>query len=95
MGIENAQSAVVVDLSPQVWISVPAGLLFSNEAETIADNHESVRMLERLGFQREGTRRSYSWEDDGTFHAGAIYGLLRDEFNDTTTYQQELIPLHE
>ncbi|MEZ4560284.1 MAG: hypothetical protein R2851_25895 [Caldilineaceae bacterium] len=52
-------------------------------------------MLERLGFQREGTRRSYSWEDDGTFHAGAIYGLLRDEFNDTTTYQQELIPLHE
>ena len=65
------------------------------EAETIADNHESVRMLERLGFQREGTRRSYSWEDDGTFHAGAIYGVLRDEFNDTITYQQELIPLHE
>lgn len=65
------------------------------EAQTIADNHESVRLLERLGFQLEGTRRSYSWEDDGTFHAGAIYGLLRNEFNNTTTYQEELIPFHE
>lgn len=60
------------------------------EAQTIADNHESVRLLKRLGFQREGTRRSYSWGDDSTFHAGAIYGLLRDEFNDTTIYQEEL-----
>ncbi|WP_152365325.1 GNAT family N-acetyltransferase [Microlunatus speluncae] len=49
------------------------------EAQTIADNHESVRLLGRLGFQRDGLRRSYSWEDDGTFHDGAIYGLLRDE----------------
>ena len=38
------------------------------EAYTIADNHRSVRLLERLGFIREGTRRSASWEDDGTFH---------------------------
>ena len=59
-------------------------------AQTIADNHESVRLLARLGFQREGTRRSYSWEDDGTFHAGAIYGLLRDEFENATIYQEEL-----
>jgi ribosomal-protein-alanine N-acetyltransferase len=50
------------------------------EAHTIADNHESVRMLERLGFEREGTRRRYSWEDDGAFHDGTIYGLLRDEW---------------
>lgn len=49
-------------------------------ANTIADNHESVRMLERLGFQREGTRRESSWEDDGTFHDSAMYGLLRREF---------------
>jgi ribosomal-protein-alanine N-acetyltransferase len=49
-------------------------------AGTIADNQESVRMLERLGFTREGTRRKHSWEDDGTFHDSAMYGLLRDEF---------------
>ena len=65
------------------------------EAQTIADNHESVRLLARLGFRQEGTRRSYSWEDDGAFHAGAIYGLLRDEFTDTTDYQQELTSSYE
>ena len=49
-------------------------------ARTIADNHESVRLLERLGFQHEGTFRQHSWEDDGTFHDSAMYGLLREEF---------------
>ena len=49
-------------------------------AGTIADNHESVRLLERLGFTREGTRRESSWEDDGTFHDSAMYGLLRREW---------------
>ena len=48
-------------------------------AGTIADNHESVRLLERVGFQREGTRRQFSWEDDGTFHDSAMYGILRHE----------------
>ncbi|MEQ4206886.1 GNAT family protein [Actinopolymorpha sp. B9G3] len=50
------------------------------EAETIADNHESVRLLKRLGFQREGIRRAYSLEEDGTFHDGAIYGLLAHDY---------------
>lgn len=49
-------------------------------ARTIADNHESVRLLERLGFQREGTQRKHSWEEDGTFHDSAIYGILAHEF---------------
>lgn len=49
-------------------------------AQTIADNHESVRLLERLGFRREGTFRNHSWEDDGTFHDSAMYGLLQEEF---------------
>jgi ribosomal-protein-alanine N-acetyltransferase len=48
------------------------------EAQTIADNEPSTRLLGRLGFVLEGTRRSYSWEEDGTFHDGAIYGLLRN-----------------
>lgn len=51
-------------------------------AGTIADNQESVRLLERLGFVREGTKRGLSWEDDGTFHDGAMYSLLQHEWND-------------
>ena len=50
------------------------------EALTIADNHASVRLLERLGFVREGNRRAYSWEEDGTFHDSAVYGLLSNEW---------------
>ena len=49
-------------------------------AGTIADNHASVRLLESNGFTREGTQRKHSWEDDGTFHDSAIYGLLANEF---------------
>ena len=49
-------------------------------ASTIADNHESVRMLEKIGFIREGTKRESPWEDDGTFHDSAMYGLLRREY---------------
>ena len=49
-------------------------------AGTIADNHESVRLLERVGFHRDGTRRKFSWEDDGTFHDSAMYSMLKDEF---------------
>lgn len=49
-------------------------------AGTIADNHESVRLLENAGFHRDGIRRKWSWEDDGTFHDGALYSLLQDEF---------------
>ncbi|QGN32830.1 GNAT family N-acetyltransferase [Microlunatus sp. Gsoil 973] len=50
------------------------------EAQTIADNHASVRLLRRLGFQREGLRRAYSMEEDGSYHDGAIYGLLRTNY---------------
>jgi [ribosomal protein S5]-alanine N-acetyltransferase len=50
-------------------------------AGTIADNHESVRLLERVGFTREGTQRQHSLEDDGCFHDSTIYGLLREEWN--------------
>lgn len=49
------------------------------QAHTIADNHRSVRLLERLGFRREGTLREYSLEDDLTFHDSAVYGLLRTD----------------
>jgi ribosomal-protein-alanine N-acetyltransferase len=51
------------------------------EAATIVDNTRSVRLLERLGFRREGVRREYSLEEDGAYHDSAIYGLLRREFS--------------
>src|SRR5262249_53665307 len=50
------------------------------EASTISDNIRSVRLLERLGFRREGVRRERSLEDDGRHHDSVLYGLLRDEF---------------
>ena len=50
------------------------------EVETIEDNHESRRMLEKLGFILEGIRREYSLEDDGDYHGSAMYGLLRSEY---------------
>ncbi|MGB3716891.1 MAG: GNAT family N-acetyltransferase [Candidatus Promineifilaceae bacterium] len=53
------------------------------EAETIEDNHESRRMLEKLEFTCEGIRRGYSLEDDGEYHGSAMYGLLRSEYNPT------------
>jgi len=49
-------------------------------AETIEDNLESRRMLEKLGFVLEGIRRGYSLEDDGKYHGSVMYGLLRNEF---------------
>lgn len=55
------------------------------EAETIADNHESVRLLTKHGFQLEGVRREYSLEDDGTFHGSAIYGLLEREYRERSS----------
>jgi [ribosomal protein S5]-alanine N-acetyltransferase len=56
-------------------------LLHRIEAETIADHTASVRLLEKLGFQREGVRREFSLEDDGVYHDDAIYGLLRREYS--------------
>lgn len=51
------------------------------DADTIEDNHESRRLLEKLGFTCEGIRREYSLEDDGKYHGSTINGLLRSEYN--------------
>jgi RimJ/RimL family protein N-acetyltransferase len=50
------------------------------EADTLAVNSASIRLLERLGFQHEGTRREYILEADGLYYDSAIYGLLRREY---------------
>lgn len=51
------------------------------DAETIVDNAPSVRVLEKLGFRREGVRKAYSLEDDGLYHDDAIYARLRTEYD--------------
>ncbi|MEU7870800.1 GNAT family N-acetyltransferase [Dactylosporangium sp. NPDC049140] len=50
------------------------------QAQTIAINHRSVRLLTSLGFTHEGTLRQYSREDDGAFRDSALFGLLRSEW---------------
>ena len=54
------------------------------ETVTIADNFASVRLLERFGFRREGTRREYSLEHDGIYHDSAVYGLLQSEYAESS-----------
>jgi ribosomal-protein-alanine N-acetyltransferase len=60
------------------------------EAETIEDNLESRRLLDKLGFVCEGIRRGYSLEDDGNYHGSAVYGLLRTEFRSEERYSVSL-----
>lgn len=49
-------------------------------ANTDARNHSSSRLLDKLGFTREGTLRSGGVTAKGELVDGAIYGLLRSEW---------------
>ena len=51
------------------------------EAHTLAVNAESIRLLEKLGFQRDALRREYIWELDGSYYDSTIYGLLRRDYH--------------
>jgi [ribosomal protein S5]-alanine N-acetyltransferase len=56
------------------------GQLTRVAANTDARNHSSSRLLEKLGFSREGTLRSGGVTAKGELVDGAIYGLLRSEW---------------
>jgi ribosomal-protein-alanine N-acetyltransferase len=49
------------------------------EADVGAGNAASIKLLEALGFQHEGTQRDYYYEEE-EFHDLQIYGLLRREW---------------
>lgn len=50
------------------------------EAEVMVDNHQSSRLLEKMGFKREGILRQRGrWK--GTFHDLSLYSLLRNELS--------------
>jgi ribosomal-protein-alanine N-acetyltransferase len=51
------------------------------QASTVVQNTRSVQLLHRLGFQREGTRRQLSLEDDGSYSDSAMFGLLKAEWS--------------
>jgi aminoglycoside 6'-N-acetyltransferase len=48
-------------------------------AECDARNHRSARLLERLGFEREGLRPQYTWLK-GQWTDDLLFGLLADNF---------------
>jgi ribosomal-protein-alanine N-acetyltransferase len=49
------------------------------EADVGAGNSASIKLLQALGFQHEGTQREYYYEE-GEFHDLHTYGLLRREW---------------
>jgi ribosomal-protein-alanine N-acetyltransferase len=49
------------------------------EAYTMVENLRSARLLERLGFTREGVCRAYVVEDDEATYDSAVYGLLASD----------------
>lgn len=49
------------------------------EADTDPQNLAAIKLLERLGFQREGVLRQ-RWITNGRKSDAALYGLLRDEW---------------
>ena len=51
------------------------------EIWTSAANERSLRLAERLGFTRDGTLRKRILEDDGQFHDGTVWGLLRGDWD--------------
>ena len=53
------------------------------EADTDVRNEGSIRILERLGFQREGHLRE-RWEVAGELQDSYLYGLLRREWRSTS-----------
>ncbi|GAA1667984.1 GNAT family protein [Kribbella yunnanensis] len=50
-------------------------------AECDARNTSSARLLERVGFQREGLRRSHTWIK-GEWTDDLLFGLLRSDYLD-------------
>lgn len=50
------------------------------EAEVYAYNHKSLRLLDKLGFQREGLKRSAHYEE-GTYHDVICFGLLKSDWD--------------
>lgn len=58
------------------------------EADVDPRNAASVRLVEHLGFRREGLLRA-RWHVAGEVQDSALYGLLRDEFSMKETFKSD------
>ena len=90
VSVENRACEMGAAINRQYWdrgITTDAGELVLEyafkvldleriQADVLASNIGSIRVLEKLGFQREGTLRGYRIID-GERRDGHIYGLLR------------------
>jgi ribosomal-protein-alanine N-acetyltransferase len=74
MGLTGEAVQAVLDAAFSAYVQ-----LARVAAHTDARNHRSIRLLEKLGFVREGTLRSGGVTAQGELVDGAIYGLLRSE----------------
>jgi ribosomal-protein-alanine N-acetyltransferase len=61
---------------------LPCGALHRIQADTIPGNIASEKVLLKLGFKEEGTRRECAYVR-GSYHDMKCFGLLRPEFNET------------
>lgn len=71
----NRSAEIAYDLHPEVWglglathvvntmvqWAHDAAAIWRVQATVLQSNHRSTRVLERVGFQREGLLRSYRW----------------------------------
>ena len=61
---------------------LPCGALHRIQADTIPGNVASEKVLLKLGFKEEGTRRECAYLR-GSYHDMKYFGLLRSGFNET------------
>jgi ribosomal-protein-alanine N-acetyltransferase len=50
-------------------------------ADTRMDNIASTRLLEKLGFMHEGTRRECILNEDGSYQSWGLFGMLEQEYH--------------
>ncbi|MEP7042812.1 MAG: GNAT family N-acetyltransferase [Dokdonella sp.] len=95
---EHARCVIGYSLTPELWgrgyasemlrlaIDYAFGTLGLNRIEADIDpqNIASCRLVERAGFQREGTLRE-RWRVGGGVQDTALYGLLRRDYREVTT----------
>ncbi|MBL8164770.1 MAG: GNAT family N-acetyltransferase [Anaerolineae bacterium] len=73
------QGIMTEALRAVVWFGFERMELHRVEADAEARNTASLRVLEKVGFRREGVQRDYFYAG-GAFHDLVLFGLLRHEF---------------
>lgn len=72
-GLGHAALQMLIEFSFQVMN------LYRLEAEIVAGNEASIRLVEKSGFRREGTLRQAKYLN-GQYYDIYVYGLLREEW---------------